>query len=429
MADNRITLTRPTYGKGGVPVKPYEGTIGATKPSLFTALQTQPPTKPLAEAQGMVKPPSPQGFAPTYTNYRDLYNHLNNGLATGQAPQFGFMNGYNATQAGYLPSFGVRGGQGQAQVAPKPVQEQQGASPFNGWQGMGQRGGGFEGDCVAVGSYLSNGMKAEQLPVGALYDCHHPLEGFHKSTLEAKGQEVLQPCVLLTTDEGAQLVCSITTPFNFVGAGSDLAEGGYALAPDMLGHDVFVRRADGVFTERVVAVDHVGEQLVIPLSFGGRSFPAGVTPDALIYSHNIQKAHNASDTIGRMQGLLAGYNFTPESSIFGNSHMIGAQNPYAQDPNSYGGGGSAGAGVTPSSGQQPTNGLQYDAQGNIIAPTVPLPSNIIPQQYQGGFFSGLGNWARNNAGNIGRGVGGLLLGPIGALGGGFLGNQIGGKKP
>lgn len=398
-----------------MPVKPYEGTIGATKPSLFTAPQTQPPmpqTKPYGEPTGMVKPPSPQGFAPTYTNYRDLYNQLNNGLATGQAPQFGFMNGYNATQAGYLPSFGARGGMPQNATQPKPVQEQQGASPFNGWQGS---GGGMGGDCVAVGSYLSNGMKAEQLPVGALYDCHHPLEGFHKSTLEAKGQEVLQPCVLLTTDEGAQLVCSITTPFNFVGAGSDLAEGGYALAPDMLGHDVFVRREDGVFTERVVAVDHVGEQLVIPLSFGGRSFPAGVTPDALIYSHNIMKAHDASGTIGRMQGLLDGYSFSPESGFMSGNAAYGA-NPYA------GGGGG-------NQGPQPTNGLQYDAQGNIIAPTVPLPSNIIPQQYQGGFFSGLGNWARNNAGNIGRGVGGLLLGPIGALGGGFLGNQIGGKKP
>ena len=79
------------------------------------------------------------------------------------------------------------------------------------------------------------------------------------------------------------------------------------LAPDMLGRAVYVQRLQGtrfeVAIESVVDVQDVGDREVIPLDFGGRSFPAGESRDALIFSHNMQKTDNswmASDVALRM---------------------------------------------------------------------------------------------------------------------------------
>jgi hypothetical protein len=38
-----------------------------------------------------------------------------------------------------------------------------------------------------------------------------------------------------------------------------------------------------------VEVEDIGEQLVVPISFGGRSFAAGESRMSMVYSHNVTK--------------------------------------------------------------------------------------------------------------------------------------------
>lgn len=151
-------------------------------------------------------------------------------------------------------------------------------------------GGGYDpGDrCVAAHMVMDDGTLAEDADAGNVHATHDPAEGFMRHAIRARGDAVWQPCVRLVTADGAALVCSASTPFTAPDAPADLPE--YTtLAPDMLGRDVIVERAGLRLIERVVDVQDVGMHLVIPLDFGGRSFPAGEDAGALIYSHNMQK--------------------------------------------------------------------------------------------------------------------------------------------
>ena len=152
-------------------------------------------------------------------------------------------------------------------------------------------GGGYDpGDrCVAAHMLMDDGTLAEDADAGNVHATHDPAEGFMRHSIRARGEAVWQPCVRLVTAGGAALVCSASTPFTAPDAPADLPE--YTtLAPDMLGREVIVERAGLRLIERVVDVQDVGMHLVIPLDFGGRSFPAGEDAGALVYSHNMQKA-------------------------------------------------------------------------------------------------------------------------------------------
>ncbi|HEY1034187.1 MAG TPA: hypothetical protein VGE09_04300, partial [Pseudoxanthomonas sp.] len=151
-------------------------------------------------------------------------------------------------------------------------------------------GGGYDpGDrCVAAHMVMDDGTLAEHADAGNVHATHDPAEGFMRHAIRARGEAVWQPCVRLVTADGAALVCSASTPFTAPDAPADLPE--YTtLAPDMLEREVIVERAGLRLVERVVDVQDVGMHLVIPLDFGGRSFPAGEDAGALIYSHNMQK--------------------------------------------------------------------------------------------------------------------------------------------
>lgn len=153
-------------------------------------------------------------------------------------------------------------------------------------------GGGYSdgGACVAAHMWMDDGARAADADAGNVHGTHDPVEGFARHSIRVRGMAVLQPCVRLVTASGAALVCSASTPFTAVDAPADLPE--YtALAPDMLGREVIVSRGGLALVERVVSVQDAGQQLVVPLDFGGRSFAAGEDSErGLIYSHNMQKA-------------------------------------------------------------------------------------------------------------------------------------------
>jgi hypothetical protein len=83
-------------------------------------------------------------------------------------------------------------------------------------------------------------------------------------------------------------------------------------------------------------VDDIGEQWVVPLSFGGRSFAAGDDPKALIYSHNIAKdgfANVVGDVYGFGDAGMSGNRAL--SGAIDQSHMAAANfgfGPMAQGP-------------------------------------------------------------------------------------------------
>jgi hypothetical protein len=181
---------------------------------------------------------------------------------------------------------------------------------------------------------------------------------------------------------------------------------------------VFVLTPDGVEEQEVVAVQDIGEEWVVPLSFGGRSFAAGDTPDALIYSHNTVK-DNYANTIGSVYG-------------FGDTGMSGSQELTGTIGQSAGYMGSPGISMN---GLDITNG--YTAPGQSApapaapagaapgAPTAATPpaapatgqlsrwqrlaEAMLPgRQYTGGQFNG--------AGSVWRGIGSLATGlPISGI--------------
>ncbi len=177
-------------------------------------------------------------------------------------------------------------------------------TPPNGGGGGGGGGGGYDTpSCVAFDMYMDTGTRAIDAQAGDLHDTLDPEHGHAVLPVRVVGAAVLQPCVRIVTESGAALVCSRTTPFTDPDAPADLPEW-TTMAPDMLGKRVFVQRGDKVTVEAVVEVQDTGAREVIPLDFGGRSFPAGEDFDALIYSHNIMKAGVNSNDIGALLTLM-----------------------------------------------------------------------------------------------------------------------------
>lgn len=174
--------------------------------------------------------------------------------------------------------------------------------------GGGGGGGGYDEipRCVAVEMVMDNGLSAGAVQSGHRFETHDPMEGFTRKALRVAGAPVLQPCIRIVTETGAALVCSRSTPFTDPDAPADLPEF-TTLAPDMLGKRVWVRMLGVVTQDTVVKVEDAGSRNVVPLDFGGRSFPAGEAREALIYSHNMQKVgSDISALVPLMAGSLQG---------------------------------------------------------------------------------------------------------------------------
>lgn len=163
-------------------------------------------------------------------------------------------------------------------VNPNPPPGTPPANPPSG----GDDGSGY---CVVESSWLSD-RQAIDMAAGVMADCHDPERGFFRSPALTVGLRVLQPCVRLTTSSGAWLEVSRSTPVNFASARYDAEPGHHALAPDILDQTIIVEGDP----ERVVRIDDIGMQWVVPIDFGGLSFGAsGTRHGRRIYTHNMGK--------------------------------------------------------------------------------------------------------------------------------------------
>lgn len=140
--------------------------------------------------------------------------------------------------------------------------------------GGGSGGGGL---CVTERMFIRRGRRAVDAIAGEIFDCAdfptRGLERFERALLSMDLGE--SECVHLIADDGCDLECSVTTPF-------DLLDGGEALAPDMLGERVLTDCG----IARIVEVLPIGAHKVCRMHFGGISFAAGLHADRRIYSHN-----------------------------------------------------------------------------------------------------------------------------------------------
>jgi hypothetical protein len=140
--------------------------------------------------------------------------------------------------------------------------------------GGGSGGGGL---CVTERMFIRRGRRAVDAIAGEIFDCAdfptRGLERFERALLSMDRGE--SECVHLIADDGCELECSVTTPF-------DLLDGGEALAPDMLGERVLTDCG----IARIVEVLPIGAHKVCRMHFGGISYAAGLHADRRIYSHN-----------------------------------------------------------------------------------------------------------------------------------------------
>jgi hypothetical protein len=149
-------------------------------------------------------------------------------------------------------------------------------------------GGGGGGGCVVVESWLNNETRAAEVGTGFFADTWKPGDmGVVKREVEKIGEPKLNACVLIETVSGIQLMCSVDTPFNLKHATSDLQDGEWKWAPEMLDEEVMVDDDGEIRWEKVSAIYHVGEKLVVPLAFHDSSFAAGILSNRRIFSHNL----------------------------------------------------------------------------------------------------------------------------------------------
>ncbi len=157
----------------------------------------------------------------------------------------------------------------------------QGTSP-------GQSRGSF---CVCPEMFITSNRQIHEVRKNDAYSTIKPGEDMRFREVEAVGPYQLVPCVRIVTARGAELCLASDTPFNLKSAFEDLQEGHWKRADEMLGEEVLVESDVDLGWDVVTDVIPLGYRIVRPLSFGGASFPAGVSPHLRIYSHNMAKAY------------------------------------------------------------------------------------------------------------------------------------------
>ncbi|WP_020411141.1 hypothetical protein [Microbulbifer variabilis] len=138
--------------------------------------------------------------------------------------------------------------------------------------------------CVAAGSWLREGLLADNCESGDLIDCWDTGdEETHRSSIIGEvDTEPEIPCVLLTTTSGAQVICSRETPV------TDRAGRVYE-AQHCQGVELGVLHEEEPLTwETVERVECAGLRTVYKISVGGKSYAAGVDPLHRIITHNGQ---------------------------------------------------------------------------------------------------------------------------------------------
>ncbi|GAA5446206.1 hypothetical protein Misp06_04415 [Microbulbifer sp. NBRC 101763] len=136
--------------------------------------------------------------------------------------------------------------------------------------------------CVAAGSWLREGLLADNCESGDLIDCWNTGDDdTHLSPIiGGVDAEPEIPCVLLTTTSGAQVICSRETPV------TDRAGQVYE-AQNCQGVELGVLHEEEPLTwERVERVECAGLHTVYKISVGGKSYAAGENPLHRVITHN-----------------------------------------------------------------------------------------------------------------------------------------------
>jgi hypothetical protein len=98
----------------------------------------------------------------------------------------------------------------------------------------------------------------------------------------------LQPCVRLTTECGASLVCSTTAPIPTL-------NNGVMKAPNVIGQMIGVYKNNESSWSKVVSIEDMGEKFVRGIDTGDNSFWAGETEGAYILHHNMRMDRDTYD--------------------------------------------------------------------------------------------------------------------------------------
>jgi hypothetical protein len=139
-------------------------------------------------------------------------------------------------------------------------------------------------DCLVEDCWMSPTTQVRDYITDMLADLHTPEDGHHRGPLRAMSRAFV-PCVRLVTQSGSVSV-STTTPVNHYEATSDLEDGHWSWAPDMLGKNMLV----GNGPEPVLRIVDIGYQWVRKMDFDGKSIGASdqrVGPR--LYTHNSRK--------------------------------------------------------------------------------------------------------------------------------------------
>lgn len=142
--------------------------------------------------------------------------------------------------------------------------------------GGGAGGGGW---CVTDRMHMRSGLLAGDVRAGDLLDCADwPTRGDARFERPLHSMErAVSECVLMRTDDGCALECSVTTPFDLLDDHHQTV-----VAPEMLGQRVLTDM--GIAT--VIEVRPIGIRSVCRMHLGGISFAAGMDATRRIYSHN-----------------------------------------------------------------------------------------------------------------------------------------------
>jgi hypothetical protein len=143
----------------------------------------------------------------------------------------------------------------------------------------GSLGGG--GGCVALGSYLYNGIRPTQINIGELMDTFDPetLEKTHASVTYSSPE--LQPCIRLETISGIALVCSESAPI-------PTKDGTLTHAANLTTQDQIPVMKNDIFGwEQLKEILPVGPQMVQKISCDDKCFWAGEKDGEYILHHNV----------------------------------------------------------------------------------------------------------------------------------------------
>lgn len=143
-------------------------------------------------------------------------------------------------------------------------------------------GGGGGGGCVVTSAFIGNRVVTDYRVGDALPvmtdDCQ-----FREGVVSKVGAIELHPCYLITTAKGCQVPVSSTTPV-VIGVGVT------KWVPELVVGDPIAVRIEGEDSwDTISAIEQLGMQPVLLLTTSGLSYPAGVDPTHLVYTHNTTK--------------------------------------------------------------------------------------------------------------------------------------------